>query len=76
MLGLTKLFTALTALAQSAQDLAATVAEANGALRHRLYLDTPAETAALPPPSAQAGPGAAKEAHLHLRLGWALGRKE
>jgi hypothetical protein len=45
MFGLTKLFTALDALAENLQALAGTVAEANAGLRGRLGMDA---TAAAP----------------------------
>jgi hypothetical protein len=54
---LTKLFNAMTALAQSLTELAGTVSEANQNLRHRLYLDAPPETGLLAH-QPQDGPGA------------------
>jgi hypothetical protein len=55
---LTKLFTALNALAENVQALAGTVAEANAGLRSRLALDAPEEGQALKPgPAAGALPG-------------------
>jgi hypothetical protein len=47
MLGLTRLFSALTSLADNVQSLASTVQEINGNLRGRLALDGSAETAIL-----------------------------